>query len=207
VQRRRTAKARILDAADDLFYNEGIRAVGIDRVIEHAGVAKGSLYYSFTGKDDLVREYLAHRHGTWAERITAGIEEHTDPRDRILAVYDVLGVLFTQPNYRGCAFANATAQAAPESVEVQAASIFRAWVHDLFLDLATDAGAADPKQLAQHLVLLYDGAVATSHMDKAPEAAGTARHTAELVLDQAGIRRPRATRAARAPRGRPRAHR
>jgi hypothetical protein len=129
----------------------------------------------------------------WAERITAGIEEHTDPRDRILAVYDILGVLFAQPDYRGCAFANATAEAAPASVEVQAASIFRAWVHELFLDLATDAGAADPKQLAQHLVLLYDGAVATSHMDKAPEAAG--------------IRRPRATRAARAPRGRPRAHR
>lgn len=207
MQRHRSAKARILDAADDLFYNEGIRAVGIDRVIQQAGVAKGSLYYSFTGKDDLVREYLAHRHGTWAERITAGIEEHTDPRDRVLAVYDVLGTLFAQPDYRGCAFANATAEAAPDSVEVQATSTFRAWVHDMFLDLATDAGAADPKQLAQQLVLLYDGAVATSHMDNAPEAARTARHTAELVLDYAGIRRPRAKRAAQTPRGRPRAHR
>ena len=187
-QRRRTAKQRLLGAADDLFYSEGIHAVGIDRVIEHAGVAKGSLYYSFTGKDDLVREYLTGRHGKWAERVTAGIEAHTDPRQRILAVYDTLGALFAEPDYRGCAFVNAMAEAAPDGVEAQAATIFRAWVRDLFLGLATGARAPDPQQLADTLVLLYDGAVATAQMDKAPTAAQSARRTAELVLDHAGIR-------------------
>jgi AcrR family transcriptional regulator len=184
-QRRRAARQRLLDAADDLFYNEGIHTVGIDRVIARAGVAKGSLYYSFTGKDALVQEYLTHRHGRWAERVTAGIEAHTDPRARILAVYDVLGTLFAQPDYRGCAFMNATAEAAPDSVEAQAATTFRAWVHNLFLDLATDADVADPQQLAETLVLLYDGAVATAQMDKTPHAARTARRTAELILDNA----------------------
>jgi AcrR family transcriptional regulator len=184
-QRRRTAKERILAAADELFYSEGIHSVGIDRVIASAGVAKGSLYYSFTGKDELVREYLTQRHGSWADRVTAGIEAHTDPRARILAVYDVLGTLFAQPDYRGCAFLNATAEAAADSVEVQAAGIFRTWVHDLFLDLAADAEVKDPHRLAETLVLLYDGAVATAQMDKAPEAARTARRTAELVLDNA----------------------
>jgi AcrR family transcriptional regulator len=150
-QRHRTAKQRLLQAADDLFYNEGIHA--------------------------------------------AGIEAQTDPRDRILAVYDVLGTLFAQPDYRGCAFVNAMAEAAPDGVETQAATIFRAWVRDLFLGLATDAGAADPQQLAETLVVLYDGAVATSQMDKAPQAAQTARRTAELVLDNAGIRAPRRRRA------------
>jgi AcrR family transcriptional regulator len=187
-QRRRTAKRRLLQAADDLFYNEGIHTVGIDRVVAHAGVAKGSLYYSFTGKDDLVHEYLTHRHRRWSERVTAGIEAHTDPRARILAVYDVLGTLFAQPDYHGCAFMNATAEAAPYSVEAHAATAFRAWVHNLFLDLASDADAADPKQLAKTLVLLYDGAIATAQMDKAPEAARTARRTAELILDNATIR-------------------
>jgi AcrR family transcriptional regulator len=187
-QRRRTAKQRLLEAADDLFYNEGIHTVGIDRVIARAGVAKGSLYYSFTGKDDLVRDYLTHRHGRWAERVTAGIEAHTDPRARILAVYDVLGSLFAQPDYHGCAFMNATAEATPDGVEAHAATTFRAWVHALFRNLATDTGADDPKQLAQTLVLLYDGAVATAQMDKAPEAAHTARRTAELILDNASIR-------------------
>jgi AcrR family transcriptional regulator len=187
-QRRRTAKQRLLHAADDLFYSEGIHTVGIDRVIAHAGVAKGSLYYSFTGKDELVHDYLTHRHARWAERVTAGVEAHTDPRARVLAVYDVLGTLFAQPDYRGCAFMNATAEAAPDSVEAHAATTFRAWVRNLFLDLATDVGARDPKQLAETLVLLYDGAVATAQMDKTPEAARTARRTAELVLDNAGIR-------------------
>jgi AcrR family transcriptional regulator len=186
-QRQRTAKQRILQAADELFYNEGIHTVGIDRVIARAGVAKGSLYYSFSGKDELIHEYLTNRHGKWSELVTAGIEAHTDPGARILAVYDVLGALFAKPEYRGCAFMNATAEAAPESVEALAGSAFRAWVHALFLDLATDTGTADPKQLADTLVLLYDGAVATAQMDKTPEAARIARRTAEVILDNSGI--------------------
>jgi hypothetical protein len=76
---------------------------------------------------------------------------------------------------------------APDRVEAHAATTFRAWVRNLFLDLATDTGAADPKQLAETLILLYDGAVATAQLDKAPETARTARRTAELVLDNAGI--------------------
>ena len=196
-QRHRTAKQRLLRAADELFYNEGIHAVGIDRVIAHAGVAKGSLYYSFAGKDDLVRDYLTERHGKWADRVSAGIEAHTDPRERILAVYDVLGALFGEPDYRGCAFMNALAEAAPDSVEAQAATTFRAWVRTLFLGLAADADAEDPKQLAESLVVLYDGAVATAQMDKAPQAAQTARHLADLVLDAAGTR----ARRRRRPRG------
>jgi AcrR family transcriptional regulator len=196
-QRHRTAKQRLLQAADELFYNEGIHAVGIDRVIAHAGVAKGSLYYSFAGKDDLVRGYLTERHGKWADRVSAGIEAHTDPRERILAVYDALGALFAEPDYRGCAFMNALAEAAPDSVEAQAATTFRAWVRTLFLGLAADADAEDPKQLAESLVVLYDGAVATAQMDKAPQAAQTARHLADLVLDAAGTR----ARRRRRPRG------
>ena len=196
-QRHRTAKQRLLQAADELFYNEGIHAVGIDRVIAHAGVAKGSLYYSFAGKDDLVRGYLTERHGKWADRVSAGIEAHTDPRERILAVYDVLGAVFAEPDYRGCAFMNALAEAAPDSVEAQAATTYRAWVRTLFLGLAADADAEDPKQLAENLVVLYDGAVATAQMDKAPQAAQTARHLADLVLDAAGIR----ARRHRRPRG------
>ena len=187
-QRRRTAKERLREAADDLFYREGIHTVGIDRVIAHAGVAKGSLYYSFTGKDELVHDYLCQRHDRWAERVTAGIAAHTDPRARILAVYDVLGALFAQPDYRGCAFMNATAEAAPDSVEARAAATFRAWVHNLFLDLATDADARDPQQLAKTLVLLYDGAVANAQIDKTPDAARVAQRTVQLVLDNANIR-------------------
>jgi AcrR family transcriptional regulator len=187
-QRRRGAKQRLLEAADELFYGEGIRAVGIDRVIAHAGVAKGSLYYSFTGKDELVHDYLTHRHDMVAGWVTAGIEAHTDPRDRILAVYDVLALLFAHPDYRGCAFVNAVAEASPDGVEARAATTYRTWVHDLFLELASEIDAENPRQLAQTLVLLYDGAVAMAQMDKAPDAARTARRAAERILEDAAPR-------------------
>jgi len=78
---------------------------------------------------------------------------------------------------------NAAAEAAPDSAEDQAAIVFRAWVHNLFLNLATAADVTDPQQLADTLVLLYDGAVTAAQMDKTPQPAHTARRTAELILD------------------------
>ena len=180
---RPSARERLLAAANELFYDEGVHTVGIDRVIEQAGVAKASLYNTFGSKDELVRAYLETRHASVTQRITQAVERYDTPRERLLAVFEGQGELFAQPDYRGCAFMNATAEAAADSVEAQAASTFRAWVHNLFLALATEFDAADPQQLAEALVLLYDGAVATAQMDKAPEAARTARRTAELILD------------------------
>src|ERR1700710_1892833 len=104
-------RQRLLAAADELFYNEGIHAVGIDRVIEKAGVAKGSLYYNFSGKDELIKEYLLGRHAAWSSRIDGALAEQTDPVAKILAVFDVLGELFSAPDFRGCSFMNAVAEA------------------------------------------------------------------------------------------------
>ncbi|WP_431279214.1 hypothetical protein [Leifsonia poae] len=80
---------------------------------------------------------------------------------------------------------NATAEARPDSVEMQAAGRFRSWVHGLFLDLATQFGAADPATLARQLVVLYDGATTTSQMDHTAGAAKTARDLAQLILNSA----------------------
>ncbi len=101
---RRSARERLLDAASELFYNEGVQSVGIDRIIEHAGVAKASLYNTFGSKEELVQAYLASRHTGTVERLTAAIEKHQDPRDRLLAVFDAQAELAAQPNFRGCAF-------------------------------------------------------------------------------------------------------
>jgi len=94
------------------------------------------------------------------------------PRARILAVYDVLGTLFAQPDYRGCAFMNATAEAAPDSVEApRRDDLPRLGTQPVFSTSPPASTPADPKPLAETLVLLYDGAVATAQMDKAPDAA------------------------------------
>src|ERR1700712_4659694 len=99
--RKRSARDRLLETADRLFYDEGIHNVGNDRVLEQSGVAKGSLYYNFSGKDDLVLTYLHNRHAKWASRIDEELEAASDPDDKILAIFDALADLFAQPDFRG----------------------------------------------------------------------------------------------------------
>src|SRR2546421_12006254 len=101
---RSSARDRLLAAADELFYNEGINNVGIDRVIEHAGVAKASLYSNFGSKDELVRAYLQRMHERRIARVLERIARHRSPRERLLAVFDGVAETFSHPDYRGCAF-------------------------------------------------------------------------------------------------------
>jgi AcrR family transcriptional regulator len=183
--RKRPARERLLDTADRLFYDEGVRAVGIDRVLEESGVAKGSLYYNFGGKDDLVRTYLQNRHASWAARIDAELATAATPAGRILAVFDALGDLFAQPDFRGCAFINAAAEAPAGSAEEQATRDFRTWLHGLFTALVSEAGYRDAGRLSAQLVILYDGANVSAHMDHNPAAAQAARDAAAGLLNLA----------------------
>jgi AcrR family transcriptional regulator len=100
----RSARQRLLDAANELFYAEGVQTVGIDRIIAKAGVAKASLYNTFGSKDELIRAYLAARHDGTTRRLVEVLAMIEDPRDKLLAVYDVQGELFRQVDFRGCAF-------------------------------------------------------------------------------------------------------
>jgi AcrR family transcriptional regulator len=179
---KRSARDRLLEAADRLFYNEGVHNVGIDRVLEEAGVAKGSLYYNFGGKDDLVRAYLDNRHARWAERIADRQARVDGPERKILAVFDALADLFAEPGFRGCAFINAAAEAPPGSAEDLATKDFRTWLHELFTVLVAAAGYEDVRGLAVQLVLLYDGSNIAAALDADPRAARSARTAAEALM-------------------------
>ncbi len=182
---KRSARARLLDAADQLFYDEGIRTVGVDRVLEKSGVARGSLYYNFGGKDDLVRTYLHNRHAKWAARIDEELATAATPRDKILAIFDALADLFAQPGFRGCAFINAAAEAQPGSAEELATKDFRTWLHELFGALVRTADFHAPDKLAAQLIMLYDGANISAQLDHNPSVAGSARDAAADLLDTA----------------------
>jgi AcrR family transcriptional regulator len=180
--RKRPARERLLDTADRLFYEEGVHAVGIDRVLEQSGVAKGSLYYNFGGRDDLVRTYLQNRHANWAARIDAELATAATPADKILAIFDALGALFAEPGFRGCAFVNAAAEAPAGSAEELATADFRTWLHDLFAALVGETGYRDAGQLTAQLIILYDGANISAELDHNPAAAAAARDAATRLL-------------------------
>lgn len=182
---RRSARERLLAAADELFYAEGVHTVGIDRVIEHAGVAKASLYSCFGNKDGLVRAYLQGRHEERRARVLRRIEQHTDPRDRLLAVFDSLADSAAKPGFRGCAFYNAGAESDPNGVVREESDANRSWTRALLTDLARDAGAADPAALSAQLVILYDGATVGARQDPGPAAALAAREMAAALLSAA----------------------
>jgi AcrR family transcriptional regulator len=179
-----SARERLLTAANELFYDEGVHTVGIDRVIERAGVAKASLYNTYGSKDELVRVYLEQRHAVMAARITKHVERHTDPRERLLGVFDAQGELFAEPGFRGCAFVSASAESPGEAV-ARAADGYRSWVRGLLTSLAREAGAPEPETLGRQLHMIYDGASLSARMDRDPSASVAARAAAAALLDAA----------------------
>jgi AcrR family transcriptional regulator len=185
-ERSAAARARLLAAASELFYAEGVQSVGIDRVIEHAGVAKATLYSAFGSKEELVRAYLRARHAATMQRMSDELEaRYPTARERLIGVFEVQGLSFTDPGFRGCAFVGAKAEARPGGAVDEVADEYRGWLHGLFAGLAQEAGATDPKGLARQLVLLYDGAGISAWLDRDPSAENAARAVAAALVSAA----------------------
>jgi AcrR family transcriptional regulator len=181
--KRPSARERLLAASDELFYRDGVHSTGIDAVIERAGVAKGSLYYIFGGKDELVAAYLRGRHDAWRQRVEAQLAGIDDPDDKILVIFDAIADYVSLPEFRGCPFDNADAEAPAGECQGLATKEYRDWVERFFLELAADTGATDSKALADALIVLYNGALTTATTtEPARAAAMTAKRIARLTL-------------------------
>src|ERR1700691_5944218 len=163
---KRSPRERLLEAAGELFYAEGVQSVGIDRVIERAGVAKASLYSTFGSKEQLVCAYLDIRHAQVLGRLRAAVDAGEDPVERILAVFDAQARLFRRPDYHGCAFTAAAAEAPAGGRVDEGTEAYRPDIRVLFTELATAAGARDPAILASQLQLIYDGGGLAANMDR-----------------------------------------
>jgi AcrR family transcriptional regulator len=182
-EHRASARERLLDAANELFYAEGVQTVGIDRIIERAGVAKASLYNLFGSKEELVAAYLASRHDRTTTRLTEAIQRVDDPRQKILAVFDAQAEQYQDPDFHGCAFIAASTEAPAGGLVEQAADQFRTWIRAMFIDLAQQAGAAEPELLGRQFHLIYDGAGLAGRMDHHdPAIAPTARTAVQALL-------------------------
>jgi AcrR family transcriptional regulator len=177
-----SARERLLAAADELFYAEGVHTVGIDRVIEQAGVAKSSLYTTFGSKDELVKAYLNGRHAGMQARVSRHLDRYTDPVERLLSVFEAQGEDFAEPGFHGCPFTSAVAES-PGVAVTSATNEYRQWVRGLFTDLAREAGADRPDTLARELHMIWDGAHLSARLDNAPDIARAAQEAAATLVD------------------------
>jgi AcrR family transcriptional regulator len=181
--KRPSPRERLLAACDELFYRDGVHSTGIDAVIEKAGVAKGSLYYIFGGKDELVAAYLRGRLERWQQLVEAAQAGVDDPDAKILAVFDAIADYVSLPEYRGCPFHNAAAEAPAGEAQQLAIKEYRSWLRRSFRQLALETGVSDSEALADALIVLYDGALATTGTaEPARNAAMTAKRIARLTL-------------------------
>ena len=176
---------RILATATDLFYREGVRGVGIQRVIDEAGIAKASLYAHYHSKDDLVAACMTRRgdaaRGAIARRLAA---PGLDARGQLLALFDFQVESVEGPDFRGCPFLNASSEIAdPQHPAKAVIATQRAWLHDLIARLVKETGVASPQQVAGTLVVLFDGGSSSSLIDGTSSAARHARWAAEQLLD------------------------
>jgi AcrR family transcriptional regulator len=165
---RKSARERILQVASDLFYKEGVRSVGIDRIIEESGVAKASFYRNFASKDDLIVNYLEYREGLTLERLDEAVERYPDsPKMQLLAMLDELVDRMNQPDYRGCPFMNTVVEF-PDSNHPghQKAVESRLEQWKKVEEVMQKGGAVNPRELTAQLKMLCNGAVMVSYIDK-----------------------------------------
>lgn len=165
-----SVRDRLLDTADRLFYHEGVRAVGIDRVLAEAGAAKASLYQHFGGKDQLVASCLERR----AARGRASVEAYladTPPSEHALRFFDWVLWWAKSQDFRGCPLQHTLSELTDVSHPARTVALAqREWFAERLLEWTMAAGVKDAKATARALMVVFDGALAGSEVDGAQRA-------------------------------------
>ncbi|GLV60697.1 TetR family transcriptional regulator [Dictyobacter sp. S3.2.2.5] len=158
-----SARQRILDVAADLFYHQGIRAIGVDTIVEQSGVGKATLYRHFPTKDDLIAAYLNEKEQAYWQQYDEALQQHEgSPREQLLAFVDTVVARMMEPGYRGCTFLNALAEFSDQEHAAHRLAVAQKQaLRERLLQLSQQAGARDPEQLSDQLVLLINGALAS----------------------------------------------
>jgi AcrR family transcriptional regulator len=177
------ARDRLLGAARELFYAEGC-GVSVDAIVEHADVAKPTVYAHFESKDALIDGVLRAVSDQWFADVDAELERRRgDARGRLLAPFDVLARGLPDPTYHGCILLNSAATfLSPAHPAHRALEDHQRRMRELFERLAAEAGSARPAELARQLTLLYAGVKAQGLVDCSDEAARDARAAAAALL-------------------------
>jgi AcrR family transcriptional regulator len=179
------ARERILETAYELFSRRAIRDVGIDEVIERAGVAKATLYRHFPTKDDLVVAFLERREERWTR---AWVEEEarrrgTTPEEQLLAIFELFDEWFHRDDFEACSFVNVLLEMGPAHPAGQASVRHLATIRSVVSGLAEEAELRDPDSFARSIHILMKGSIVSAAEGDA-EAAQRARSMAALLIEQ-----------------------
>ncbi|MBK8915390.1 MAG: TetR/AcrR family transcriptional regulator [Phycisphaerales bacterium] len=179
------AKQRLLEAADRLFYQDGIRTVGIDRVIAEAGVAKMTLYTHFPSKDDLILAVLQYREARVLEFFRSAMERHFGrSKDKLRAFFAALKDWFESPGFRGCAFQNAAVELAdPAHQGTQFVRDHKRRFTEMLQDLVGESTGKGAAKVVPAIALLVEGAIMTAVIQGTAAAAGVARDAALKLVE------------------------
>ncbi|MFB4306413.1 TetR/AcrR family transcriptional regulator [Actinomadura sp. GTD37] len=173
----------LLDVAEDLFYRQGIQAVGMDELRAAAGLPLKRIYRLYPTKEALIVAMLERRDRRWRGSLAAHLDAVADPRERVLALFDWLGAWFAEPGFRGCAWVNAHGELGPSAPAIaEAARSHKRAFHAQVVELvaAVDASAAEP------VYLLAEGAIVVAGVHGDPAAAARARDGARALLAASG---------------------
>jgi AcrR family transcriptional regulator len=172
---------RIMAAADRLFYQKGIRAVGVDTVAAEAGISKRSLYDTFPSKDALIAAYLR-------QRIQPLPASDRPAGAQVLALFEQLRERFARGDFRGCPFVNAVTELADECAEARRIALgYKDERRASVVALLAAAGAAEPEALGDQIVLLFEGAIASMLVRQDPAVAMQAREAAAVLMRAGGV--------------------
>ncbi|MFZ3500034.1 TetR/AcrR family transcriptional regulator [Streptomyces sp. 5.8] len=174
------ARTRLLDAAEALFYAEGIQAVGMDRIRAESGIPLKRLYRLYPAKESLVTAYLERRDRRWMASLRAAVAGQADP---VGAVFEWLARWFSEPGFRGCAFLNAYGElgTGPAGV-LDVVRRHKAELRTLLAGVAGPVPGPGREGLAEQLMLLVEGATVVAALEPGPEAAVRAREAAYVLV-------------------------
>lgn len=183
-------RERLLDSAYELFSRRGVRAVGIDEVIAHAGVAKATLYKHFRSKDDLVLAFLERREERWTKGwVEAGATARgSTPEERLLAIFDLFEEWFCAADFEGCSFINVLLEMGQAHPAGTASVAHLGNIRTIVERLAAEAGLRDPEEFARSWHILMKGSI-VSAAEGDSRAAARARAMGALLIEE--HRRPR----------------
>ncbi|MFI8998975.1 TetR/AcrR family transcriptional regulator [Streptomyces sp. NPDC053542] len=185
IQHLTPASVKILETASRLFYEQGIRAVGVELIAEEAGVTKKTLYDRFGSKEGLIVAYLRARDGLWRSTLVKHVNGFDGPPDqKLLATFGALREWIRERNPRGCAFVNASVELPDDHPGREVAREQKAWLLAFMKDLATEARIADPEVLADQLLILHEGTCIADLMQSMDQAVDRAEQVAAVLIER-----------------------